>query len=233
MSDLIKVQIPFMGFYESIHNSNIDQAIEMGFNYDHETGEEKEVTAEVFDAIYAAVEWDPIHQEYAKKFVEAFGEEFDLDLTFDEMQSPQFYNYSTDRLFALAPREQIDKIRKEVEQMDDWADYIKERCSDGPGFWSFYPNDIKDEKWTRETLDECQYEIILRHWLRATANEDWEFYIMDDSEIYCWDTVQDAHEAVDRRMEYDKYVSEWKKDHNEGSPAEYDEWFNNERKEEQ
>lgn len=203
MSDLVKIELPFFGFYNSIHDDNVTRAVEDGFNYDYETGEDKEVPEEVWSA---DVDYNSIFLEYAEKYVEAFGYKFDLDLKFDEVTSPREYNFRTDRIFALAPREQIDKIRKEVEKHPDWQAHIKERCSDGPGFWSFYSNDHKDEQWTRETLDECQYEIILRFWLENISDEvanDWhetEVFMMEDSEMSNWDSVIAAHEVIEKHL---------------------------------
>lgn len=75
----VEIELPFSGFYESIHDMNIDKAIESGFNYDYETGEEKELTKEIYNAIYDAdVNLEGIREEYAKHYVEAFGEKFEL-----------------------------------------------------------------------------------------------------------------------------------------------------------
>lgn len=206
MSDLVKIQIPFSGFYESIHGgegSNIDRALEDGFNYDYETQEEKEVP-DIWGADY---DYKAIELEYCKNYVEAFGDKFELTLTFDEMTSPREYNFSTDRIFCLIPREQIDKIRKEVEKHEKYSAYIKDRFTSYDGFMSFYSNDYKDEEWTRETLDECQYEVLIEFWLDnisdEVGSEGWymeECYLTSDFEMYNWDSIIAAHEKIEEYL---------------------------------
>lgn len=209
MSDLVNIELPFAGFYESIHDSNIDRAIEDGFNYNYETDEDKEITDEEGEATYMAdVDWGAIRHEYCKNFVEAFGNRFGLHLTFDELTSPQFYNFSTDRLFAKVPREEIDKIRKEVEAHKDYPEYIRERFTSRDGFWSNYSADVGTEEWSCETLDECQYRVILEFWLEHHPDvSDWneeEWYLTNDFEMFNWDSVVAAHETIEKYLEEHK-----------------------------
>lgn len=178
----VEIQIPFWGFYESIHDSNIDQAVDDAFNYDYETGEEIELDYKFYDAKFMAdIDWSAIHKGYAKAYTEAFGERFDLDLEFVELTSPREYNFSTDRIFAKVPIEQINKIRKEVEAHEKYPEYIKERFTSYDGFISFYSNDYNGEEWTREVLDECQYGVILDFYLeKVYQDENWQAFLMDD-----------------------------------------------------
>lgn len=203
MSDLVKIELPFAGFYESIHSEEIDRALEDGFNYDYETGDEKEVP-DIWGADY---DYNAICREYCKEYTEAFGDKFGLDLTFDDMWSPREYNFSTDRIFALVPRDQINKIRKEAEAHDGWGEYIKERFTSSSGFHSFYSSDYRDVEWTRELLDECQYEVILQYWLEnisdETGTEGWymeEVYMVQDFEMCNWDSIVNAHRKIEEYL---------------------------------
>lgn len=204
MSDLVKIELPFSGFYESIHDSEIDRAIEDGFNYDLE--KQKEVP--VPDDIWAAdINYKAIEREYCEAFVNAFADRFGLTLTFDEMRSPREYNFSTDRLFCKIPRDEINTIRKKVEAHPDYQKLIKERFTSRDGFWSFYSSDYKNEEWTRETLDECQYEVIIRFWLDNISDdvgsEGWrmeEYYLTNDFEMSNWDSVIEAHRAIEEHL---------------------------------
>lgn len=205
MKDLVKIELPFSGFYESIHDQEIDDAIEREFSYNYETDEEQEITPEVSDAIYAAdVNWQEIREEYCKNFVEAFGDKYELTLTYDALWSPREYNFSSDRLFALIPREEIDKIRKEVEAHAEWPAHVEANFKSYDGFISFISNDYKHEDWTKETLTEAQYEVIIRYWLNnisvETSSEGWhmdEVYMCDDFEMSNWDSIIKAHEAIE------------------------------------
>jgi len=205
MSDLVKIQIPFSGFYESIHDGEIDKALENGFNYDYETDSEKEPDS---DAIWQAdIDHNAIRKEYCQAFIAALGDKYDLTLTFDEMTSPKEYNFSTDRLFCLIPREEINKIRKEVEAHEDYPQLIKDRFTSYDGFHSFCSNDYQNEEWTRETLDECQYEVLIEFWLDKvsdeTGPEGWhmeEWYLTNDFEMCNWDSIIAAHEKVEEQI---------------------------------
>lgn len=217
---LVKIELPFSGFYESIHDKEIDDAIECSFQIgdfrnaseDEEYGMSDEKEQLIFDSIYAAdVDWGAIRKEYCENFVEAFGEEFGLTLTFDEMTSPREYNFSTDRIFCKVPREEIDKIRKEVEQHKDYPEYIREKFTSRDGFWSYYESDCKDEQWTRETLDECQYRVIIEFWLDnicdSMGSEGWhmeEYYLTNDFEMSNWYSIIDAVDKIE------KYIKEKK-----------------------
>lgn len=215
MSDLVGIQIPFSGFYNSIHDSAIDDAMESCFNYDYATGTDKEIPPEVSDAMWSAdVDWSAIRNEYCQNYTKAFGQRFGLTLTFDEMTSPREYNFSTDRIFCLVPRKQIDKIRKAVEAHEDYPKTIDYRFTSRSGFWSNYSNDYKNEEWTRETLDECQYEVIIQFWLDNIELKDsvegWnmeEWYITNDFEMCNWGTVIDAQKAIEATSKHRKQVS--------------------------
>lgn len=198
----VEIELPFSGFYESIHDDNITRMLESGFNYNHETGEDQEVPEAVWEA---DVDYGAIHNEYCREFVKMFGEEFNLDLEFIEMTSPREYNFSTDSIFCKVPKEQIDKIRKEVEQHEDWAEYIKERFTSRSGFWSFYSNDSTNEEWTKDVLDECQYRVVLEFWLEKNESDDWELYLMDDHlSSYELDSIGDAYKVIEEQIKENK-----------------------------
>lgn len=209
MNNPVKIELPFAGFYESLHDDAIDRALEGGFNYDHEKDEEIEAP----DFWGADIDFSAIRKEYCEHYVAAFAEEFGLTLTFDEMTSPREYNFSSDRIFCTIPREEIDKIRTEVEADPLWAEEVKERFTSRSGFWSFYEPDLKDEKWARAVWDECQYEVLIQFWINAkhrndpNNNPDWnerEYYMCDNFEIYNWYSIIKAHEAIEEYLKEEK-----------------------------
>ena len=215
MTNLVKIELPFSGFYNSIHDGEIEQAVQDGFNWNHETGEEAEITDEISDAICSSdVDWGEIQREYCEAFTEAFGYKFNLTLTFDEMTSPKEYNFKTDRIFCKVPRKQIDKLRKDVEAHEKYPQYIKDNFTSYDGFWSNYENDYQHEEWTRETLDECQYRVVIQFWLDNICDdmgsEGWnmeEWYLTNDFEMCGWDSVIKAHEVIK------KYIKEKEADY--------------------
>jgi hypothetical protein len=196
----VEIELPFSGFYNSIHGgegSNIDRALEDGFNYNYETGEDQEVP----DIWGADIDYKAIEIEYSEAYVKAFGEEFDLDLEFVQLESPKYYNYGTDRIFASIPLTQMNGIRKKVEKHKDWPKCIKENFTSYDGFSSNYENDSTHEEWTRKELDECQYGVVLKFWLNEIAgNEDsWrevEWHLTEDFEMCNWDSIVAAHDKI-------------------------------------
>jgi hypothetical protein len=199
----VEIELPFAGFYESWHDDDITQAVESNFQDD-----EGEITSEMSDKIWSAdIDWSAIRLEYCKAFVSNFADEFGLDLQFAEMTSPREYNFTSDRLFVSIPKEQIDKIRAEVEQSDTWADYVKERYTSRDGFWSHYDSDIKHEDWTADVLDECQYKTMIECWLELKHKNDpnnvkeWndlEWELATDIEVYGFSSVIDAINEVEK-----------------------------------
>lgn len=205
--DPLKIELPFSGFYESWHDERIDETIRDAFTYDTESGEDRELTNEESDAIYSAdVDWSATRVEYCKEYVGCFANEFGLTLEYDGLQSPKEYNFTTDRVFAIAERSEFNtKIRQVVEALPNWPAYIRERFTSRDGFWSFYSADSKDEQWTRDTLDECQYEVMLQFYIDNLTETDphnnaaWnerEYFIVEDIDVYNFESINNAIEVI-------------------------------------
>jgi hypothetical protein len=190
----IEIELPFMGFYASIHNDLIDQAVESHFQNDQ--GE----MPEDLDIYNADIDWQAIQKEYAQDLVEVMAKDLDLDLKYSAMTSPEYYNFETDRLFCTIPLKQINKIRQEVEAYpkNEWCRVIKERFTSYDGFWSHYSNDCKHEEWTRSELDPCQYRVMIETWLEHNQI-DWRDYYLED--VYSLSTID---EAINEVIKYNK-----------------------------
>lgn len=198
----LKIELPFDGFYESIHDSNIDNEIEQHFQYDFEAGDDREMTEAEADAVFMAdVDWKAIQCEYAEAYADAFGSEFELEsLKYDDMTSPKFYNFSTDRIFCTVDADEFNsKIRKAVESDPAWKEYIRERFTSYDGFWSNYSNNIEDDDWTAEILDECQYGTMLHFYVdKIWPADDALMYLTEDFEMCNWDSINTAIDAIEQ-----------------------------------
>ena len=211
LSERVEVELPFSGFYESWHSDEIDRALEMDLNGiingDDATGELDHDAPEAEYLWNGTVDYRAIEREYCKEYAQLFGTEFDLECEFIEMTSPREYNFATDRLFVSVPREQMDAIRHRVEAMPEWPSIVKDRFTSYDGFASHYSNDSTKEVWTRDTLDECQYrvmlEVIAKEWL-----DDKMIYVIGDMEIMSFDSSQTemakVYEIVKHRCGYCK-----------------------------
>lgn len=200
--DLVEIEIPFSGFYETHHDMKCDDAVEGFFTYNHETNEEQELPEVFWDA---DINWSAIRNEYCEEYVKAFASEYDLTLSFLEMTSPREYNFTTDRIFVNIPREQINAIKDKVFADDAGRKYVSDRFTSYDGFSSFYSNDLTDEEWTRETLDECQYGVILQYWVQSQLEDFDSWYekeseLTDDFEMSNWDSVDEAVSVVEKTI---------------------------------
>lgn len=128
----IKFYIPFEGFYNSIYESMVDDVIdneiEEGFilNDIDYRNIFKEMSRSIFDDI-----------------LELFNDEFDLFssndyITYDGLQSPKYYNFSTDKIKAVIKYNNYSKIYGEFILNDEFVEYVNEASKSRDGFTSFY-----------------------------------------------------------------------------------------------
>jgi hypothetical protein len=152
----------------------------------------------------ADVDWRAIQLEYCRHYVDALNDETGLQLEFVDMTSPAYYNYSTDRLFVSIPTIRANRIRKEVEGYSDWPQYIKDNFTSYDGFWSNYSSDYKNEEWTRDALDQCQWMSIVKLWLKHKFEGDWaerELYLGDEFDLGEWETINTACDVINKYIE--------------------------------
>lgn len=112
----IKIELPFSGFYESIYNYHIDNTIEY-YLYDLE-GEQLEKAQDAFYMMNYDATRKAICEHYIKAYEQLFYDEFNiaLNLTFNSLYSPQFYNFETDRLFVNIDPEAFKQV---INLLDD------------------------------------------------------------------------------------------------------------------
>lgn len=129
--------IPFSGFYESIHDSEIDRALEQEFS-DSSGNANDGLVSRAFDW----VNWRAVHVAYAKAYAEQFSEEFEiLGLEFESLQSPREYNFTTDRVFVNIPDSEVIRILAETPRTTLDA-VAAEWFTSRSGFSSFYSPDV-------------------------------------------------------------------------------------------
>jgi len=203
----ISVQVPFSGYYESIPDSMIDDAILGLYDYDYKNDTDRDVTDTESNLIWMAdINYDAIREEFNKKYIDELNKEFNLDLEYTEMASPQFYNFGTDRLYATIPKDQFDKIRREVEKYPEYPGYIKDHYTSYDGFISFYSNDVTDQEWTRDVLDDPQANTILEMYFRNEGGDDWGIYRYDNIAVNEFGSISEADDVI--RAEFKKRLEE-------------------------
>lgn len=163
--------IPFGGFYQSIHDSEIDNALERMFS-DRNTGNERNEGLE--SAFFRKCDFSVVHLDYAKAYAEAFAEEFKIKLEFESLSSPKEYNFTTDRIFVTIADSEVTRLHSLVtaEELDKAA---KERFTSYSGFISSYSNDVADwgdlQEW-----DHNQIGTLIAAYVNQEANTEFDQY---------------------------------------------------------
>lgn len=176
------INIPFSGFYESSHDHEIENAINSYFDREGDGGNH---TPENF--FFSFKHYGDIQREYVALFTSEFSDWFEgetglpLTLEYETMESPKFYNFSTDRIFALAPLEQIQAIY-DATPKDVLEKEIEDNCTSYDGFHSHYSNVLSEwEEKPIEDWDHNELRILIQACLKATGRmqRGWEFDVME------------------------------------------------------
>jgi len=128
-----KIAINFGGFYESIHDSRIDNMIE----------------AYGGDEYPEYNDWENIDfKKTFKSYIEAYcnnlsgfiKSEYNIDMDFKdlELESPKYYNYSTDTILTDIPKNQIKELNSLMIKDALFLEFLKERTKSYDGYFSFY-----------------------------------------------------------------------------------------------
>lgn len=178
------LQLPsFGGFYESIW-----------YNSDTEYWEFKERGIENGEGWI--VKWADLYESVGKSYCECCEEKLkamglNVKLSFDEIVSPRYYNFETDRIFAMLEFDRIKKFRAHLKGLwEKWEKelrkLIRENHTSYDGFISFMDNDYEDWKIRLFTYGEnpdslylsyaLYYLIILEGEYESRAAIDEEFF---------------------------------------------------------
>lgn len=151
--------IPFDGFYQSRHDAALDHMLEI----------EAEEGNFDFDDDYQNIDFATAHQNYAKEYAELVINELEIDAKFESLDSPQFYNYSSDRVFIELTESQtkdlINKVLNDQENREFFSELLKDRFTSCDGFISSYSNNIIDwiaKLQNNKELDHNELGIILQ-----------------------------------------------------------------------
>jgi hypothetical protein len=133
--------VPFAGFYYSVHDKHIDYCEEVLMQ-----DIDGEVNSKLYEMFWDDIDYREVHSKYAARFTEWLSHYLGVRLEFEEMRSPRFYNFETDRIFAKLSRADFCKLLKKVR-----GARLKKMAEDmftsRSGFISFYSNKV--EEWGR------------------------------------------------------------------------------------
>ena len=207
-------ELPFFpGFYESALYTPDTEYWAIKSEVEYYTRDLREEHPEYQGITEDDLEFD--YEEYRKDVMDAFIVAFKDNapgivesVEFDELVSPKYYNFETDRLFCWVTfTEDWKAVMREF--MDNnynlLKDHIKEVWSSRDGFWSFTSNDV--DEWYGKIFDEedpTYIGIMVGYMMRFVdgrdiANEVSDTIIMDTLEDICdLMYVHISEEAQDR-----------------------------------
>lgn len=160
----------FGGFYESLFNGKIEDAIEM-FGY-----EPKEIdNSKTFKSV-------------AKDIVNVFNEyldnefDIDVDLEFVSLESPRYYNYTTDKIVL----EVSDKDLKTLNDLlsdeyifEEFKTILKDKTTRRSGFMPFYSYHGVMAKIDEENTA-VFYQVLLDTLISNEVGEDYNDYMFEN-----------------------------------------------------
>ena len=152
--------IDFGGFYHSIHSELIDDRIEY-FEIDEDKVNYKETC-----------------NSYCIEFINSINDMLELNLKFIQIDSPKFYNYSTDKIEAEINENDFNKLKDTYLNSSEFVDYVNENSKSYDGFISFY-NGFNEVIKEDEVLLQYMFDYILKEYA-----DEIEYYIFEmDFEI--------------------------------------------------
>ena len=125
----IETSIKFGGFYESIHDLNVDYMVE-AYEYD-------------FDHVDYKKTFNSYIESYCYKLESYIYNEYKVNINFKDLKlySPQYYNYSTDVIDCKIKSKEVYKLNEVLKTNKDFLDFLKDRTISYDGYMSFYKYD--------------------------------------------------------------------------------------------
>ena len=168
------VKIPFSGFYNSVHDSIIDSALE----YQSECYADSDKANNIILDLLNINHYNKIREELSKVFVEGINElfwyEYDikLNLEFDSLKSPKFYNYSTDEIYCYIDNDKINELVALLDDENDFIEVLKDKYKSRDGFIVFDS--------TLQAIDNKDYSLFFSDLLCQLI----DFDVIEDNEYY-------------------------------------------------
>ena len=185
--------IPFSGFYNSIHDSELDRVIEYETEYLSENGASNDLCIKIAELIYDQTDWQKAHKDYAHIYTGAWIDalndylktehKFTIKAEFESLQSPKFYNFETDRIFCTIEEKYVKALYAFAMKYhrDAFINLCEKRFTSYDGFISSYPADHNE--WPRNLAewDHNQVGILLELWGSIALVDAPEWELMEDA----------------------------------------------------
>lgn len=168
--------LPFSGFYESIHDAAITDAVDQFFMDDS-----GDILAP--DDFFLYFDFKKAMEPYAIEYIKAYrshvASELDADLSkmnFESLSTPSFFNFGTNIIYVNIPEDVVKALLDLDVVKANLPGVIRDQFTSRPGFVSFYPNSIFEWPVDIGEWDHNQVGAVLK----ALCDEDIDLF--DNSE---------------------------------------------------
>lgn len=207
MNKPLETTIPFAGFYDSLHEDLIVDAITQMFQDDDGTS-----NAGLSARVFSACKFRQVYEKYAKCYAESFADVFGIpSLKFVALQSPREYNFETDRIFCTIEVDDVNKILAAVDK-EVFEAKAADMFTSRSGFASFYNPDI--DTWPADVSDwDCnKVGCLIAAWADHEHGEEFdawaEYNMMQDlsGNGYIDNWVYEATPGTERLYKISDYL---------------------------
>jgi hypothetical protein len=211
----VSVKVPFSGFYETSHNAVFDGWLEYKQEMlmsDH--GATLEQVRELAKKYWYCIDWQAVRVDYARAYCDnlvalvadvsrqyvtndkgkrELSPPFKLQLEFEELKSPRFYNYETDCIYAKIPLAQMEAMLAAIPP-EKWREFVREQCTSYDGFISFYPANY--DEWDKDLSEwgEARLGMVLEAYL---------VHILKENSLDFRNDINNALSAYELMQDYD------------------------------
>ena len=188
---MLDIQLPFSGFYNSIHNHAIDEAVNshtcwllkqtsgdefLDFDGDTPPDEIRTIVSDLID-------YEEVFENISETFVEYFSGYTELGklgilIKFKGLWSPREYNYGTDKITCQISEADFKKLFDQMRVNEQSFEIVLKELESRPGFVPFHS--CKKDWWfdNFNRLDDSQKYVLGYLCLKALAikegDGDWE-----------------------------------------------------------
>jgi hypothetical protein len=99
----------------------------------------------------------------------------ELNLKFIQIDSPKFYNFTTDKIEAEINENDFNKLKDTYLNSNEFIDYVNENSKSYDGFISFY-NGFNEVIKEDEILLQYMFDYILKEYADEIENYIFEMY---------------------------------------------------------
>ena len=215
MTDTVTINVPFFpGFYESILSGVLDKAIERESEWLCERESSQEYYPDEYwpeplrldhSDLWQAVDYRAAYERMAADWCSAL-DDWLVDtietkpgsFTYESMDSPREYNFTTDRVYITASLELMQRLYNQCDKTR-LADVIKERFTSRDGFISHYSNSLSE--WQEKPLDEWDHNELGTLLCAIIPDEP-------DSWELCESIMERDYEYLSDALDWQKYESD-------------------------